>query len=108
MSTPHVMTPSIWRYRGQDARRTPHRLGADSGRIKDGKLVLDEATQREIASKYAKADVAFVAMNAPFDPQSHACCSSSAAKVRHARARRQRRKDRRQGQCGAHGRGPWG
>ncbi|CAN7567266.1 hypothetical protein [Caulobacter sp. BE254] len=49
-----------------------HRTGLVlTGRIKDGKLVLDDATQREIASKYAKADVAFVAMNAPFDPQSH-------------------------------------
>lgn len=49
-----------------------HRTGLVlTGRIKNGKLVLDEATEKEIASKFAKADVAFVAMNAPFDPQSH-------------------------------------
>lgn len=41
-----------------------------TGRIKDGKLVLDQATRDEIASKFAKADVAFVAMNSPFDPRS--------------------------------------
>lgn len=48
-----------------------HRTGLVlTGRIKDGKLVLDAATQKEIASKFAKADMAFVAMNSPFDPQS--------------------------------------
>jgi hypothetical protein len=32
--------------------------------------VLDRATEREIATKFAKADQAFIAMNSPFDPQS--------------------------------------
>jgi hypothetical protein len=41
-----------------------------TGRIKDGKLVLDQATQDEIARKFAKADTAFVALNSPFDPES--------------------------------------
>jgi len=48
-----------------------HRTGLVlTGRIRDGKLVLDKATETEIATKFAKADVAFVAMNSPFDPQS--------------------------------------
>lgn len=42
-----------------------------TGRIKDGKLVLDKATEDEIAAKFAKADVPFIAMNSPFDPNSH-------------------------------------
>lgn len=41
-----------------------------TGRIKDGKLELDEATKQEIAKKYPKGDVAFIAMNSPFDPNS--------------------------------------
>ncbi|MEA3000368.1 MAG: hypothetical protein QOK17_2201 [Sphingomonadales bacterium] len=48
-----------------------HRTGLVlTGRIKNGKLVLDRATEREIATKFAKADQAFIAMNSPFDPQS--------------------------------------
>lgn len=41
-----------------------------TGRIKDGKLILDQATQDEIAKKFANADTAFVALNSPFDPNS--------------------------------------
>jgi hypothetical protein len=41
-----------------------------TGRIKNGKLELDKTTQDEIAQKFAKADVAFVAMNSPFDTHS--------------------------------------
>jgi predicted Ser/Thr protein kinase len=41
-----------------------------TGRIKNGKLELDKATQDEIEQKFAKADVAFVAMNSPFDTHS--------------------------------------
>lgn len=48
-----------------------HRTGLVlTGRIKEGKLILDKATEHEIASKFAKADMAFVAMNSPFDSQS--------------------------------------
>ncbi|MDQ1817117.1 hypothetical protein [Massilia scottii] len=43
-----------------------------SGQIKDGKLVLDQATLDEIARKFPNADRAFVAMNSPFDPVSRA------------------------------------
>ncbi len=39
-----------------------------TGRLKDGKLILDKETEDEIARKFAKADQAFVAMNSPFDP----------------------------------------
>lgn len=46
-----------------------HRLGMVlSGHIKNGKLVLDQATLDEIAKKFPDADRAFVAMNSPFDP----------------------------------------
>lgn len=41
-----------------------------TGRIKNGKLVLDKTTEKEIATKFAKADQAFIALNSPFDPQS--------------------------------------
>jgi predicted transglutaminase-like cysteine proteinase len=41
-----------------------------TGRITNGKLILDKATEQEIATKFAQADVAFVAMNSPFDPNS--------------------------------------
>jgi hypothetical protein len=43
-----------------------------TGRIKNGKLVLDKQTEDEIARKFANADTAFVAMNSPFDPISQA------------------------------------
>lgn len=39
-----------------------------TGRIRDGKLELDQRTLDEIAAKFAKADMAFVALNSPFDP----------------------------------------
>lgn len=41
-----------------------------TGRIKDGKLILDKESLDEIATKYPKADMAFIALNSPFDPQS--------------------------------------
>jgi len=48
-----------------------HRSGVVlSGRIKDGKVELDESTLRALESKFAGADRAFVAVNAPFDPGS--------------------------------------
>jgi len=44
-----------------------HRTGLVlTGRIKDGKLELDQATKDEIARKFPKADKVFVAMNSPF------------------------------------------
>lgn len=50
-----------------------HRTGLVlTGRIKNGKLVLDKTSEQEIATKFAKADQAFIAMNAPFDPQTQA------------------------------------
>jgi hypothetical protein len=39
-----------------------------TGRIKDGKLELDQRSLNEIATKFPKADMAFVALNSPFDP----------------------------------------
>ncbi len=38
-----------------------------TGRIKDGKLELDEKTLSAIAEKFPTADVSFVALNSPFD-----------------------------------------
>jgi len=40
-----------------------------TGRIQDGKVVFDQASLDQVASKYPKGDVAFVALNAPFDPK---------------------------------------
>jgi predicted HAD superfamily Cof-like phosphohydrolase len=40
-----------------------------TGRIKDGKVVFDQTTLDEVAKKFPKGDVAFIAMNAPFDPK---------------------------------------
>jgi len=41
-----------------------------TGRIKNGKLILDKTTEDEIARRFANADTAFVALNSPFDPVS--------------------------------------
>lgn len=41
-----------------------------TGRIRDGKVELDKRTLDEIAEKFARSNVAFVAVNAPFDPNS--------------------------------------
>ena len=40
-----------------------------SGKIVKGKVVLDQATVNEIAKKFGRANKAFVAVNAPFDPR---------------------------------------
>ena len=41
-----------------------------SGRVVNGKVELDEHTVAEIARKFPGAGKSFVAVNAPFDPQS--------------------------------------
>jgi hypothetical protein len=41
-----------------------------TGRITNGKLQLDDSTKKEIAEKYADADISFIALNAPYDPVS--------------------------------------
>jgi transcriptional regulator of acetoin/glycerol metabolism len=41
-----------------------------SGQIKDGKVELDERTLEDIKRNFAGSDRAFVAVNAPFDPNS--------------------------------------
>lgn len=43
-----------------------------SGRVVNGKVELDQSTMEEISKKYANAEISFVAVNAPFDPQSRA------------------------------------
>jgi hypothetical protein len=41
-----------------------------TGRIRNGELELDETTREEIRQKFPEADVAFIAMNSPFDAES--------------------------------------
>jgi hypothetical protein len=41
-----------------------------TGRIRNGELELDESTRDEIRSKFPDADVAFIALNSPFDAES--------------------------------------
>lgn len=43
-----------------------------SGRIKNGELQLDQSTLDQIRQQYPDADVAFVALNSPFDAESQA------------------------------------
>jgi hypothetical protein len=43
------------------------------GRIRDGKVIFDQANLEQFARAYPQADMAFVAVNAPFDPMPHAC-----------------------------------
>ncbi|WP_033442247.1 hypothetical protein [Saccharothrix sp. NRRL B-16314] len=43
-----------------------------TGRIKNGELQLDQPTLDQIRQKYPDADVAFVALNSPFDAKSQA------------------------------------
>ena len=38
------------------------------GRIKDGKLEIDQTSLQELADKYPNIEMAFVALNSPFDP----------------------------------------
>ena len=46
-----------------------HRSGIVlTGQIKDGKVELDQRTLDEIAKSFAGANRSFVAVNAPFDP----------------------------------------
>jgi hypothetical protein len=43
-----------------------------TGRVKAGKVELDPACLEDISKKFPNAEMSFVAVNAPFDPQSHA------------------------------------
>ena len=38
------------------------------GRVKDGKLEIDQASLAELSKKFPSATFSFVAVNAPFDP----------------------------------------
>jgi hypothetical protein len=40
-----------------------------TGVVRNGKVELDQTTLDEIAQKFGNANTAFVAVNAPFDPQ---------------------------------------
>ena len=42
------------------------------GRIKNGKLEIDQSSLEEATRKFPNANWAFVAMNAPFDPMPYA------------------------------------
>lgn len=41
-----------------------------TGRITNGRVELDQTTLDEIGQKFPDAEISFVAVNAPFDPQS--------------------------------------
>ena len=41
-----------------------------TGRIRNGKLELDQSSVDQIAQRFPEADVSFVALNSPFDPES--------------------------------------
>ena len=41
-----------------------------AGTVKNGKVFLDQSSLDDIARKFPDAEVSFVAVNAPFDPQS--------------------------------------
>ncbi|MDQ2846415.1 MAG: hypothetical protein M3Y77_08705 [Actinomycetota bacterium] len=41
-----------------------------TGRIRNGELQLDESTLDEIRTQFPDADVAFIALNSPFDAES--------------------------------------
>ncbi|MGA8429764.1 MAG: hypothetical protein WB729_08080 [Candidatus Sulfotelmatobacter sp.] len=47
-----------------------------SGRIVNGKVELDQATLDEIARKFGGANKSFVAVNAPFDPETSLSCEA--------------------------------
>jgi hypothetical protein len=42
------------------------------GRVVDGRLEIDQSSLEELTKKFPNADMAFVAVNAPFDPASDA------------------------------------
>ena len=39
------------------------------GRVKDGKLEIDQASLAELSKKFPSSTFSFVAVNAPFDPR---------------------------------------
>jgi hypothetical protein len=41
-----------------------------TGRITNGRVELDQSTLDEIGRKFPDAEISFVAVNAPFDPES--------------------------------------
>jgi|HubBroStandDraft_2_1064218.scaffolds.fasta_scaffold1728683_1 hypothetical protein len=45
------------------------------GRIRNGKLEIDQASLEETARRFPNANWAFVAMNAPFDPSPYSAAS---------------------------------
>jgi hypothetical protein len=46
-----------------------------TGTVRNGKVYLDEASLKAVSRKFADAELSFVAVNAPFDPQS--TCTAS-------------------------------
>jgi hypothetical protein len=56
------------------AKRTVAKLEQDGqkvqvlGRIKDGKLEIDQSHLKELADKFPNTNMVFVALNSPFDP----------------------------------------
>lgn len=72
----YVAPPAIndqERARLGDAARTlaAHRSGVVlTGRVVNGRVELDKDTLADISKRFPNAEISFVAVNAPFDPQS--------------------------------------
>jgi len=56
----------------EEAGRPVHVIG----RIKNGKLEIDQASLEEATKRFPNANWAFVAMNAPFDPHPYAAAAT--------------------------------
>lgn len=48
-----------------------------TGQVKDGKVILDKSSLQEISRKFPAANISFVAVNAPFDPESRSTSGDS-------------------------------
>ena len=61
---------------GEKSKRTIAKLEQDGqkvqvlGRVRDGKIEIDQASLKELADKYPNTNMVFVALNSPFDPVS--------------------------------------
>ena len=48
-----------------------------TGVVKNGKVVLDASSLEAVARRFPEAEVSFIAVNAPFDPQSRSVGEAS-------------------------------
>ncbi len=72
-STGYAIQHSIDKKASIEAQETADRNRAGivlTGTVKNGKVFLDQSSLKKVARKFADAEVSFIAVNAPFDPQS--------------------------------------